>query len=128
MLAHFASLSFVKMIRSMTFHRPHANIESCDQHYCLVLSQQFPHDRYFKIAGEASRNGSLETQGHPHVTPQQSPQNSPQTGALGVEPQLGLSPSVVRAEPFDMFAGQKLTAEQLQQVRAPPDCCGTPTP
>ena len=74
------------------------------------------------------RNGSLETQGHPHVTPRQSPQNSPQTSALGVEPPSGFSPSFGRAEPFDMFAGQKLTAEQSQQVRAPPSFCSTPSP
>ena len=53
---------------------------------------------------------------HPHVTPEQTPQHSPQRDAPLIENPLGLSKGISRAEPFDMWAAQNGIA-QSEQVK-----------
>ena len=69
------------------------------------------------------RNGSLELAMHPHVTPEQTPQHSPEREAPLIEIPLGLSKGISRAEPFDMWAAQNGSAgpsEQVSTHTAPP--------
>ena len=69
-------------------------------------------------AGETVRNGSLEQAMRPHVIPEQTQQHSPQTSAQALEMPLGPSKGDSRAQPFEMWAAQKASAEASEQVRA----------
>ena len=71
-------------------------------------------------AGGTVRNGYLELTMHPHVTPEQTPQHSPQRDAPLIEIPLGLSKGISRAEPFDMWAAQNGTAQPPEQVKTHP--------
>ena len=82
-----------------------------------VLPVQWPGSEAFLItasadAGKTVRNGSM----HLHVTPQQSPQDSPERSAQPLDAPLGLSNTGSRTQPFDMFAAQRPSAEQPQRV------------
>ena len=63
-------------------------------------------------AGKTVRNGSM----HLHITPQQSPQDSPERSAQSPDAPLELSNTGGRTQPFDMFAAQRPSAEQPQRV------------
>ena len=64
------------------------------------------------VAGKTVRNGSM----HLHVTPQQSPQDSPERSTQPLDAPFGLSNTGSRTQPFDMFAAQRPSAEQPQRV------------